>query len=69
MGNQNDREPKKDNDNLKTIRVHPHWETFIEYCRKLNSGEIERLKIKNGLPLLAEEVKKSVMFNMNNHKR
>lgn len=54
---------QKHQNNLKTIKVHPHWVTFIHYCRDLNFGEIEKLTIKNGLPLLAEEVKKNIKFS------
>jgi hypothetical protein len=44
------------------IRIHPTWYTFIKYCEALKFGELEKLKIQDGLPLLAEEVKKKVMF-------
>ncbi|MFQ6069884.1 MAG: hypothetical protein ACE5LC_05080 [Candidatus Aminicenantales bacterium] len=46
----------------KLIRVHPLWYSFIRYCEELKFGEIERLKIQDGLPLLAEEVKKKIKF-------
>ena len=44
------------------IKIHPTWYTFIKYCEALKFGELEKLKIQDGLPLLAEEVKKKVMF-------
>lgn len=44
------------------IRIHPVWYSFIKYCEGLGYGEIEKLKIQDGLPLLAEEVKKKIKF-------
>jgi len=44
------------------ILLHPIWSCFIKYCEALGFGEIERLKIQNGLPMVAEEVKKKVNF-------
>ena len=46
----------------KLIRVHPIWYAFIKYCQELQNGEIERLKVQNGLPMIAEEVKKKIKF-------
>ncbi len=43
--------------------VHPAWLAFIRYCRGLRHGEIERLKIQDGLPVLAEVVKEKIKFN------
>ncbi|SPF34164.1 hypothetical protein SBA4_1440007 [Candidatus Sulfopaludibacter sp. SbA4] len=39
------------------------WREFIRYCRELRHGEIERLSIQDGLPVLAEVTKKKVKFN------
>lgn len=44
------------------LRLHPAWRAFIEYCAELRHGEIEVLKIQDGLPVLAEVVKKKVKF-------
>lgn len=44
------------------IRIHPVWYSFIKYCETLGYGEIEKLKIQDGLPLIAEEVKKKIKF-------
>ena len=46
----------------KLIRVHPRWYSFIKYCEAIQHGEIEKLKIQNGLPMLAEEVKRKIQF-------
>lgn len=38
------------------------WERFIRYCEKLEFGEIEKLKIQDGLPFIAEKVVERVKF-------
>jgi hypothetical protein len=50
---------------LKEIRpqLHPAWITFIRYCERLGHGEIGRLKIQDGLPVLAEMVTEKVKFS------
>lgn len=48
--------------NWKIIRLHPTWFSFIRYCEELKYGEIEKLKIQDGLPMIAEEVKKKIKF-------
>lgn len=40
----------------------PAWREFIRYCRELRHGEIERLSIQDGLPVLAEMTRKKVKF-------
>jgi hypothetical protein len=42
--------------------LHPAWSAFMRYCAELQHGEIELLKIQDGLPVLAEVVKKKVKF-------
>lgn len=39
------------------------WRNFIRYCREMRYGEIERLSIQDGLPVLAEETKRKVKFD------
>lgn len=43
--------------------LHPAWRAFIEYCAELKHGEVEILKIQDGVPVLAEVVKKKVKFS------
>ncbi len=43
--------------------LHPAWRAFIRYCAELRHGEIELLKIQEGLPVLAEKIKKKVKFS------
>ena len=47
---------------LADISLHPAWLAFIRYCRELQHGEIELLKILDGLPVLAEVTTKKVKF-------
>jgi hypothetical protein len=42
--------------------LHPAWREFVRYCVWLKHGEIEKLKIQDGLPVLAEVIKKKVRF-------
>lgn len=42
--------------------IHPAWRAFIDYCTDLQYGEIELLKIQDGLPVLAEVVRKKIKF-------
>jgi len=42
--------------------LHPAWSAFIKYCVELEHGEIETLKIQDGLPVLAEITRKKVKF-------
>ena len=39
------------------------WREFIRFCGDLRYGEIERLSIQDGLPVLAEVTKKKVKFH------
>ena len=43
--------------------LHPSWRAFIRYCRQLGHGEIDRLVIQDGLPVLAETIAKKVKFS------
>jgi hypothetical protein len=42
--------------------IHPAWYSFIKYCQTLRFGEIDKIKIQDGLPMIAEEVKKKIKF-------
>lgn len=43
--------------------LHPAWEAFIRYCAELRHGELERLKIQDGLPMMAELATRKVKFS------
>lgn len=47
---------------MRTVSLHPVWLAFIRYCGELRYGEIDKLKIQDGLPLLAEEVRRKIKF-------
>ena len=49
--------------NIRSLRLHANWCDFIELCEKLGFGEIENLKIQNGVPVVAEVVKKKINFS------
>ncbi len=40
----------------------PAWRSFIDFCGSLEHGELERLKIQDGVPVLAELTRKKVKF-------
>lgn len=42
--------------------LHLAWLQFIRYCGELGHGEIDKLKIQNGLPMIAELAVKKVKF-------
>ena len=44
------------------VSPHPAWRAFVRFCEELRHGEIERLKIQDGLPVLAEVVKRKTKF-------
>jgi hypothetical protein len=41
----------------------PVWREFIRFCAELKHGEIERLSIQDGVPVLAEITKRKVRFH------
>ena len=45
--------------------IHPAWRAFITLCESIRYGEIEKLNIQDGLPHMAEEVRKKTKFNKN----
>jgi hypothetical protein len=45
-------------------KLHPAWDEFVRYCADLEYGEIEKLRIQNGLPVLAELTRKKVKFGL-----
>jgi hypothetical protein len=38
------------------------WQNFIRLCQQLGHGEIEKLKIQDGVPVMAEVVREKVKF-------
>jgi hypothetical protein len=56
-GEQDDRSPA-----VVKRPLDPAWLEFIRFCTELRHGEIEQLKIQDGLPLLAETVRQKIKF-------
>jgi hypothetical protein len=42
--------------------IHPAWLALIRYCRELRHGELDRLSIQDGVPVIAESVRHKVKF-------
>jgi hypothetical protein len=45
------------------LSMHPAWMRLIRYCTELGHGEIEKLKIQDGLPMAAEVTTKKIKFS------
>jgi hypothetical protein len=45
-----------------TTNVHPAWARLMQYCVELGHGEIEKLKIQDGVPVIADIVREKVKF-------
>ena len=43
--------------------LHPAWLAFIRYCQQMGHGEIERLKIQDGIPVLVEVSRQKIKFS------
>jgi hypothetical protein len=43
--------------------VHPSWLRLMRYCAELSYGEIEKLKIQDGLPIAAEVTTRKIKFS------
>jgi hypothetical protein len=43
--------------------VHPAWMRLMRYCAELGHGEIEKLKIQDGLPMAAEVTTRKIKFS------
>jgi hypothetical protein len=42
--------------------LHPAWRAFIRFCREMGHGDIELLRVQDGLPVLAEITRKKIRF-------
>jgi hypothetical protein len=42
--------------------VSHEWARLMEFCRELGHGEIERLKIQDGVPVIADIIREKVKF-------
>ena len=50
-------------ENGKEPGLPPAWREFIRFCRDLRHGEIERLNIQDGVPVLGEVITRKIKFN------
>ena len=48
---------------LENLGIHPAWLRLIRYCAELGHGEIEKLKIQDGLPMSADVTTRKVKFS------
>jgi hypothetical protein len=54
-------ETKNENDR-KLVSVPEPWARLIRFCQQLGHGEIEKLKIQDGVPVIADVVREKVKF-------
>lgn len=40
--------------------LHPGWQALIRLCQELGHGEIERIRIQDGLPVLVEVTRQKI---------
>ena len=40
------------------LNLHKNWGDFIQYCEKIGYGEIQNIKIQDGIPQIAEVIRK-----------
>jgi hypothetical protein len=43
--------------------VHPAWQRLFRYCPTLGHGEIERIRIQDGLPVCAEVITRKIRWS------
>jgi len=60
--NGNNKESGKKTETARLIYIHPMWHSFIKYCESIEYGEIDNLKIQDGLPVAAERALKKTKF-------
>lgn len=44
------------------LRIHVAWAKLIELCHEIGYGELERVKIQDGLPVVAEVTTRRIKF-------
>ena len=54
---------RKDEDSKKVVHlISEEWARLIRFCQQLGHGEIEKLKIQDGVPVIADVVREKVKF-------
>jgi len=54
---------RRTSNNHMNASVHPAWLRLMRYCAELGHGEIEKLKIQDGLPMAAEVTTRKIKFS------
>jgi len=52
--------PRRASEARTSADVHPAWLRLMRYCADLGHGDIEKLKIQDGLPMAAEVTTRKV---------
>ncbi len=55
-------ERKNEHDGKVVQQISEQWARLIWFCQKLGHGEIEKLKIQDGVPVIADVVREKVKF-------
>jgi hypothetical protein len=55
-------ERKNENGAKVVHRISEEWVRLIQYCQELGYGEIEKLKIQDGVPVIADVVREKIKF-------
>ncbi len=54
--------PRQSTTNGIDAPLHESWLALIHFCRELQYGEIEKIKIQDGLPVAAELATRKIKF-------
>lgn len=55
-------EPKNEHNGKVVQVISKEWARLIQFCQELGHGEIEKLKIQDGIPVIADVVREKVKF-------
>lgn len=55
-------ERKNEHDGKVGQQISEQWARLIRFCQELGHGEIEKLKIQDGVPVIADVVREKVKF-------
>lgn len=54
---------RKNEDGKKVVQlISEEWARLIRFCQQLGHGEIEKLKIQDGVPVITDVVREKVKF-------
>ena len=53
---------RKNHDGKVVEGISEEWARLIRFCQQLGYGEIEKLKIQDGVPVIADVVREKVKF-------